>query len=209
MRAERVWRGRSASSTPSGGQDSAKTGRSRCSGSVKEAAGDALVGVYAAVAEEGPVAAGVLEELAVNLCDEDLFFVVGGLGDDAAEGVCDEGTAPEFEAGVRRVRAGAGHEDAVVIDVAVLLAYTVDRSDEDAVGDGVGALDGLPGGVLGFAELGFFRGVPADGGGEEESFGAFEGGDAGALGVPLIPADEGADGALGGLLGLEAEVAGG
>ena len=53
------------------------------------------------------------------------------------------------------VGAGAGHEDAVVLYVAVLVADAVDGSDEDAVGDGVGALDGLPGGILGFAELGF------------------------------------------------------
>ena len=51
--------------------------------------------------------------------------------------------------------------------------------------------------------------MPADGGGEEEGLGTFEGGDAGTFGVPLVPADEGADGAVGGLLGLEAEVAGG
>ena len=95
------------------------------------------------------------------------------------------------------------------VDVAVLVADAVDGSDEDSVGDGVGALHGLPGGVLGFAELGFFGGVPADGGGVEEGFGAHEGGDAGGFGVPLIPADEGADGAVAGLAGAEAEVAGG
>ncbi len=87
-------------------------------------------------------------------------------------------------------------------DVAVLVAYAVDGADEDSVGDGVGALGGLPGGVLGFAELFLFGGVPADGGGEEEDFGSAEGGEAGAFGVPLVPADEGADGALRGLRGL-------
>ena len=56
--------------------------------------------------------------------------------------------------------------------VAVLVAYAVDSADEDAVGDGVGALRGLPGGVLGFAVLGFFGGVPADGGGIEEGLGS-------------------------------------
>ncbi len=53
-------------------------------------------------------------------------------------------------------------------DVAELVADAVDGADEDAVGDGVGALDGLPGVVLALAELGFFGGVPADGGGVEE-----------------------------------------
>ncbi len=93
--------------------------------------------------------------------------------------------------------------------VAVLVAYAVDGADEDSVGDGVGALGDLPGVVLGGAELFFFGGVPADGGGEEEDFGSAEGGEAGAFGIPLVPADESADGALRGLRGFEAEVAGG
>ena len=51
--------------------------------------------------------------------------------------------------------------------------------------------------------------MPADGGGEEENLGSAEGGEAGAFGIPLVPADQGADGALGSLRGFEAEVAGG
>ena len=94
-------------------------------------------------------------------------------------------------------------------DVAVLVAYAVDGADVDAVRDGVGALHGLPGAVLGFAVLGFFAGVPADGGGVEKGFGAVQCGDAGGLGVPLVPADEGSDGAVGGFESAEAEVAGG
>ena len=93
--------------------------------------------------------------------------------------------------------------------VAVLVAYAVDGADEDSVGDGVGALGGLPGFVLGGAELFLFGGVPADSGGEEEGFCAFEGGDAGAFGVPLVPADESADFSGGGGDGFEAEVSGG
>jgi hypothetical protein len=57
-------------------------------------------------------------------------------------------------------------------DIAVFVADAVHRADEDAVGDGVGALDGLPGVVLAFAELFLFAGMPADRGGEEEGFGA-------------------------------------
>jgi len=49
--------------------------------------------------------------------------------------------------------------------VAVLVAHAVDRADEDSIGDGVGALDGLPRGVLRRAELGLLAGVPADRGG--------------------------------------------
>ena len=45
--------------------------------------------------------------------------------------------------------------------------------------------------------------------GKKRIFGSAESGEAGAFGVPLVPADEGADGALRGLRGFEAEVAGG
>ncbi len=161
---------------------------------------------------------------------EDFFLVVGGLGEDAAEGIADEGPAPELEAGVGADFEVAGLADdfadggwdpvemfgdaAVGMlgaeeDVAELVADAVGGADEDAVRDGVGALDGLPGGVLAIAELGFFGGVPADGGGVEEDFGAAEGGFSGGFGVPLIPADEGADGAGAGVGGEIAEVAGG
>ena len=112
--------------------------------------------------------------------------------------------AVEFDCG--GVAVGGGDFE---FDVAVLVAYAVDGADEDSVGDGVGALGGLPGVVLGGAELVLFGGVPTDGGGEEEDFGSAEGGEAGAFGVPLVPADESADGACGGLGGFEAEVAGG
>src|SRR5258708_5933173 len=191
-----------------GAANGGRSGSPRSS-SVEEAAGDALVGVDAAIAEEGPVAAGVFEQFEVDLRGEDLFLVVAGLGDDAAEGVGDEAAAPELEAGGGGVVAGSAHFYAVVEDVAVLVADAVDGSGEDAVGDGVGALDGLPGGVLGFAVLGFFGRVPADGGGVEEGVGAHEGGDAGGFGVPLVPADQGSDVAVRGGEGFEAEVAGG
>src|SRR6202035_2785950 len=96
--------------------------------------------------------------------------------------------AVEFHGG--GVAVGGGDFE---FDVAVLVAYTVDGADEDSVGDGVGALGSLPGVVLGGAELLLFGGVPADGGGEEEDLGSAEGGEAGAFGIPLVPADQGAD----------------
>ena len=127
---------------------------------------------------------------------------MAGLGEDAAEGVGYEAASPELDAGLRGVVAGAAELDCggvavggggFELYVAVLVAYAVDGADEDSVGDGVGALGGLPGFVLSGAELLFFGGVPADGGGEEEGFGSAEGGEAGAFGVPLVPADESAD----------------
>ncbi len=105
----------------------------------------AAVGVDAAVAEEGPVAANLLLQLDVHLGEEDLFLVVAGLGDDAAEGIGDEGAAPELEA--RAV-------DCAAADVAVSWPTRLTDADVDAVGDGVGALDGEPGVVLRGAPLG-------------------------------------------------------
>jgi len=80
---------------------------------VGEAAGDGGVGVDAAVAEEGPVLAGGFDEGGVEGGGEDLFLVVPGLGEDAAEGVGDEAAAPELEAGGGGVVAGAGEGDCV------------------------------------------------------------------------------------------------
>ena len=105
--------------------------------------------------------------------------------------------------------AGAGHGFAFVIDVSVLVADAVHRADVDSVSDGVGALDSLPCVVLALAELSLLAGMPTDSGREEEDLGSTESCEAGAFGVPLVPADEGANGALGGLGGFEAEVAGG
>src|SRR5256885_13650709 len=78
----------------------------------------------------------------------------------------------------------------------------------DAVGDRVRALHGLPGGDLRLAVLGLLARVPADGGGIEEDVGAGQRGQAGRLGVPLVPAHERADPPGGRVEGAEAEVAG-
>jgi hypothetical protein len=51
--------------------------------------------------------------------------------------------------------------------------------------------------------------MPADRGGIEQDRRAFQRGQAGGLGIPLIPADQHAEGAEAGLEGFEAEVAGG
>lgn len=65
---------------------------------VDEAAGDVGVGVDAAVAEKGPVLARGFDEGGIEIGGEDLFFIVRGLGEDAAEWVGDEASAPELEA---------------------------------------------------------------------------------------------------------------
>ena len=133
--------------------------------------------------------------------DERGRLVGGRLGDELAVGGGDEGLAPELDAvGVHGMAVG----------IADLLAATaVGGADEAAVGDRVGALDDLPAFVLGFSVLGFLAGVPADGGGVEEELGAVEGGEAGGLGEPLVPADEDADAGVAGVPGAELAVAGG
>jgi len=54
---------------------------------VQIAVGDAGVGVHAAVAEEGPVTADVLEAREVHAGDEDFFLVAGASGQLDAERV--------------------------------------------------------------------------------------------------------------------------
>ena len=96
------------------------------------------------------------------------------LGDDAAKRVGDEGASPELESMIGR----AFKADAVY------------RSHVDAVGDGVGALDGAPCVVLRLAEFGLLGGMPSDGGGVEQDAGAAHGRDARALRIPLVPANQ-------------------
>ena len=64
------------------------------------------VGVDPAVAEERPVAAGVFAEGGVAVDDQDFFAIGAGSGDDTAEGVGDEGAAPELDAAVARALRG-------------------------------------------------------------------------------------------------------
>ena len=58
--------------------------------SVQHAAGDRSVAVDAAVAQEGPVAANVFQVMQVDLAKQNLFLIVGTLGEDTPEGVAKE-----------------------------------------------------------------------------------------------------------------------
>src|ERR1035441_1543034 len=91
----------------------------------------------------------------------------------------------------------------------MLEADAVDCGNIHSVCDGVGALDGSPCVELRGAELIFLRRVPADGRGIEQNFGTLKSGEPRALGIPLVPADERAYAAGGGVDGLKAEIAGG
>ena len=79
-------------------------------------------------------------------------------------------------------------------------------TDPAAICDGVGALDGFPGVVLGVAELFFLGGVPADGGGIEEDFSSLQRRQSRGFGVPLVPADQHADLRVGGAPGAKTGV---
>ena len=71
-------------------------------------------------------------DLQVDFADQNFFFVVRGLGDHAAERIAEERPSPELQPRSR---------SRVAADVAIFVADAVDGGDEDAVGDGVGALD--------------------------------------------------------------------
>ena len=124
--------------------------------------------------------------------DEDFLGVAAGPGDDPAERVGQKRAAPEFQA-------AAGGP---------FVADPVDGRDVHAVGDRVRPLDGLPGARLGRAELGLLGGVPADRRGVEQDLGPLKGRQPGGFGIPLVPADQGADAGERRVERLEAEVAG-
>jgi hypothetical protein len=101
---------------------------------------DWLVGVNAAIAEEGPIAPGFFTERGIAFDDEDGFFVGGSFGENFAEGIGYERVAPEIQAGF-----GRSFE-----------ADAIDGRDVNAIGDGVCAMHCAPGVKLRGAELGFF-----------------------------------------------------
>ena len=87
-------------------------------------------------------------------------------------------------------------------------AGTVDRDHGQAVGYAVTALDQLPGlTLLRLLPVGV-GGNAADGGGIDEHLGSGEGHCTGGFRIPLVPADQHAQGSQGSLDGLEAQVSG-
>ncbi len=134
----------------------------------------------------------------IDFAEKNLFRVVRGLRDDAAEGIGEEAAAPELKARTL---------DAIAAHIPVLVANAVHPGNVDAVGNGVGALNRLPCIVLRCAELILLRRMPADGGGIEQHLGALQRGETRSLGIPLIPADERADAAECRVHGLESKIA--
>ena len=136
------------------------------------------VGVDPAVAEERPVAAGLL----LRASGRSATIRISSLSRPARARTRPKGSATnEPPQNSRPPSAGP------------FVADPVDGRDEHAVGDRVGPLHRLPGVGLGLAELGLLGGVPADGGGVEQDLGPLQGRQPGGLGIPLVPADERAD----------------
>src|SRR5258706_8377491 len=119
--------------------------------SIEQTIGDWRVRIDSAVAEEWPVAADVFEGFQVDVAHQNFFLVLRGFSQHAAEGIAEEGCAPEFQS-----LAGGG----LAADVAGLEADAIDHCYVNTIRNGVGALDGAPGVVLGDAEFGFLGGMP-------------------------------------------------
>src|SRR6266480_4033963 len=133
------------------------------------------VGVNAAVAQERPVAAYLLDPGEIDLSQHERF-VRSGLGQDDAERIAYERMAPEFDA--RALAAQALEPD------------TIDRGDPAAIGDRVAALNRFPRVELLLAVLLFLRRKPADRRGVEQNVRALQRGETRAFRIPLVPADQ-------------------
>src|SRR6202041_229563 len=94
-------------------------------------------------------------------------------------------------------------------NVACLEADAIHHCYVASVCDRVSALNGAPGIVLDHAELGLLRGMPTDCSGIKKHRSALQRGQAGTFREPLIPANQGAQAAGGGIEGTESEIAGG
>ena len=135
-----------------------------------------------------------LNFIGIKVGIQDLFLIMRCLRQDSAKRIRDEAATPKFDPVRGGVIAWPTHRFAVVFHISMLVADPIDRADEDPIGDGVCALDGLPGVILPLPELDLLARVPADGGREEESFSALEGGDPSSFWIPLVPADQCSDG---------------
>src|SRR5712692_8180990 len=122
--------------------------------SVKHAAGDGSVAVAAPVAQEGPVAADILQLMQVNFAKQNFFLVVRSFGEHAAEGVAEKRPSPEFEP-------FTWHR--IAADVTSLEANTIHHADVNSVRNRMRPLDGSPGIELRLAKFSLLRWVPSDG----------------------------------------------
>src|SRR6058998_1527619 len=159
-----------------GGTEDSESARKGALFFAEPAIEDGLIGVDAAIAQEGPVPARFLALCRVAFNDEDFLFVMGSLGDNLTKRIGHKGISPEFQARVA-IFGLAFETDAV------------DDSSVHAVGDGVTTLNRAPGIQLRSAKLRLLVRMPADAGRVEDDLRASERGEARAFGIPLVPAD--------------------
>ena len=145
---------------------------------VEEAAFDATVSINAPVAQERPVAAHVFDAFDVDFADENLFSINRAFSDNDAEWVSDKRGAPELDARATR---------------RILVADAIDCRDVDAISNRVSPLNGAPRIALLRAELILLVRMPADGRWIEKDVRAAQSREPCAFGIPLIPANQGAD----------------
>ena len=136
----------------------------------------------------------------VHFAEQNFFFVVGSLGDYAAEGVAEERTSPKFQA-----FAGSG----IAANIPGLEAHAVNYPDIYAIGNRVRALNGAPGIVLSLAKVGLLVRMPPDGGWVKKDARPLQRREPRAFRIPLIPAHERAKFSGGGIESLKAKIAGG
>src|SRR6185503_8627932 len=153
---------------------------------------DAVVRIGPTVTQKRPVTAHFLDARDVNFHDRQRFLLARFDNNDA-EGIADERVAPEF--------------DACSLAAELLEADTVDRRNPAAVGDGVAALNRLPRIELLRAVRRLLGGMPANGGRVEEDVRPLERGEPRAFRIPLVPADERANGTNPCIEGAKTEIA--
>src|SRR6266446_5634991 len=135
----------------------------------------------------------------VHFAEQNFFLVVGSLRKHAPEGVAEKRTSPELKALARH---------GIAADVTSFKADAIHYADINAVRDRVRPLDGAPSVVLRLAEFGLHRGRPSDRRWVKKNACSLQCREARAFGIPLVPADEGAELSGGGVEGLETEIAG-
>ena len=134
---------------------------------------ETLVGVHPAIPKERPVLAGDADFIEIQMGADGFRSIRGSLGEDLTKRIAGKGGAPEIQI--------------------IFPTRAVDGEDEDAVGDGVAPLHGLPGAALNLVELARFGSGQADGGGVDEDLGPAQGHEARGFRVPLVPANENAE----------------
>ena len=124
---------------------------------------------------------GFVDSGTVYFHQQRFVLINAALGDDFAARLAGKALSPKFQplTAVRR-----------------FMAHAVNCGNITAVGNGVAALDGLPGSVLGLAFGDFFSGMPADGCGVKNELSPSQSGEPGGLREPLIPADQYANAAV-------------